>query len=257
MKCFRTILRYMTPMGWALGRICLSIIGPTRQFSTYQGSWLSNCTRNATFQIPSQHRKYLYYGVLNCNERHQLLMKRFNIFIRQMKTDVLVGFTELCSTKVDSQITNKMQVWGILSVWKIGRWTVRRDIHSIWIILKPALDTDRRWEQLLTVSASHLWVSPCNFPPQLTLINCTQNARFSIPSQYRTGNTYCATRRGIHCSWSVPKPSLDALRWWYLWASLCIFLPLMGLIQTFSTNVDSQNADINWLWGVSKPSLDS
>ena len=142
-------------------------------------------------------------------------MKRFNIFIRQMKTDVLVGFTELCSTKVDSQITNKMQVWGILSVWKIGRWTVRRDIHSIWIILKPALDTDRRWEQLLTVSASHLWVSPCNFPPQLTLINCTQNARFSIPSQYRTGDTYCATRRGIHCSWSVPKPSLDALSWWY------------------------------------------
>ena len=27
-----------------------------------------------------------------------------------------------------------------------------------------------------------------------------------------------------------------------LWASLCIFLPLMGLINTFSTKVDSQNA---------------
>ena len=130
----------------------------------------------------------------------------------------------------------------MLPVRKIGCWTVRRDIHSIWIILKPALDTDRRWEQLSAVSASHLWVSPCNFPPQLTLINCTQNARFSIPSQYRTGDTYCATRRGIHCSWSVPKPSLDALSWWYLWASLCIFLPFIGLIQTFSTKVDSQNA---------------
>ena len=132
--------------------------------------------------------------MLNCKERHQLLMKCFKTFLRCIKQmggaslcicQAPVGLTKLCSTKVDSQIIIKMQVWGILSVCKIGRWTVRRDIHSIWIVSKPALDAEGRWEKLLTVSASHLRVSSCNLPPWLTLINFTQNNRCSIPSQYK------------------------------------------------------------------------
>ena len=65
---------------------------------------------------------------------------------------------------------------------------------------------------------------------------------FQYPFSTKMG--YCATKRdiSIHCSWSDPKPSLDALSWWYLRASLCIFLPLMGLTKTCPTNVHSQNA---------------
>ena len=68
--------------------------------------------------------------MLNCKERHQLLMKCFKTFLRCIKQmggaslcicQAPVGLTKLCSTKVDSQIIIKMQVWGILSVCKIGR----------------------------------------------------------------------------------------------------------------------------------------
>ena len=126
--------------------------------------------------------------------------------------DTHVGLTKLCSTKVDSQITNKMQVLGILSLsaWKIVCWAVGRDIHSIWTISKPALDIEWRWERLLTVSASHLWVSPCDFPPRLTHKVHTKYLIFNTLS-VNIKNTILFTRRdmSIHCSWSIPKPSLD------------------------------------------------
>ena len=58
MKCFKPILRCMSPMGGALDSICLSIIGPTEPFSTKVGSQIarkmSHCLR-----IPSQCRKYI------------------------------------------------------------------------------------------------------------------------------------------------------------------------------------------------------
>ena len=42
MKCFKTILRCMRPMGGALNIIYLSIIGPTEPFSTKVGSQISH-----------------------------------------------------------------------------------------------------------------------------------------------------------------------------------------------------------------------
>ena len=128
-----------------------------------------------------------------------------------------------------------MQVWSILSIWKIVWWTVSRDIHSICIVSKHVLDAERMWEELLTISASHLWVTPCDFPTLLTLKLHTKYQIFNTLSVQKMG--YCATKRdiSIHCSWSDPKPSLDALSWWYLRASLCIFLPLMGLTKTCPT----------------------
>ena len=63
----------------------------------------------------------MYYGILNCKERYPLLlMKCFKTLFRCITQidllDTHVGLTKLCSTKVDSQITNKMQVFGILSL---------------------------------------------------------------------------------------------------------------------------------------------
>ena len=140
--------------------------------------------------------------MLNCNERQPLLMKCFVIFLSSIKQMVgpflcifltLVGLTELCFTKVDSRMTSKMvHFLVILPVWKIGSYTVGRDIHSIQMVPKPALDATGRCEKLLTVSASHLWVSLlCDFPPRLTL---------KLQTKYHIFNTYpLSTENGMMC----------------------------------------------------------
>ena len=136
-------------------------------------------------------------------------------------------------------------MFGILSLsaWKIVCWTMRRDIHSIWIISKAALDIEGRWEKLLTVSAGHLWVSPWDFPPWLTHKAHTKYLIFNTLSLNIDNGILCTRRDiSIHCSWSVPKPSLDVLIESMVWASLCIFLSLMDLTETIFTKIDSQNA---------------
>ena len=105
------------------------------------------------------------------------------------------GYRRLCFTKVDSQITNKMQVWSILSIWKIVWWTVSRDIHSICIVSKHVLDAERMWEELLTISASHLWVTPCNFPTLLTLKLHTKYQIFNTLSVQNRGYLLCYQER--------------------------------------------------------------
>ena len=178
-------------MEWASLCMILPLMGLTKIVSTKVDS--QNAHKMPNFKYPLSTEN----GVSFYNERHPLLKRCFQPFLKCMRQMggaslcillPLKGLTELlCSTKVDSQITNKMQVLGILSLsaWKIVCWTVRRDIHSIWIVSKFVLDAEGRWEKLLTVSASHLRVSSCNLPPWLTLINCTQNNRCSIPSQYK------------------------------------------------------------------------
>ena len=187
------------------------------------------------------------------------------------------GYRRLCFTKVDSQITNKMQVWSILSIWKIVWWTVSRDIHSICIVSKHVLDAERMWEELLTISASHLWVTPCDFPTLLTLKLHTKYQIFNTLSVQKMG--YCATKRdiSIHCSWSVPKPSLDVLSWWYelLYASFChswisprYFSPkltlkmhmkcqILGTLSVQKSGWYSIMRDDHCIWSASKPSSDA
>ena len=87
----------------------------------------------------------------------------------------------------------------------------------------------------------------------------------------------CATRRDIHCSWSVPKPSLDALSWWYelRYASFChswfslrhfptrLTLKMHTKCRILSTlSVQKMGCHctmrgIHCLWCVSKPSLNA
>ena len=125
------------------------------------------------------------------------------------------------------------------------------------------------WQYLPATYGSHRVISHHGW-----LSNCTQNTRFSIPSQHRNG-IWCATRRGIHCSWSVPKPSLDALSWWYelpyasfrhSWVSPRHFPPRLTLkmhtkcqiLNTLSvqkTGCHSTMRSIHCLWSVPKPSL--
>ena len=93
------------------------------------------------------------------------------------------------------------------------------------------------WQYLPATYGSHRVISHHGW-----LSNCTQNTRFSIPSQHRNG-IWCATRRGIHCSWSVPKPSLDdALSWWYEPPYASFRHSWVSPWSPFFTKVDSQNA---------------
>ncbi len=97
-------------------------------------------------------------------------------------------------------------------------------IAYLWIISKPALDIEGRWEKLLTVSVSHLWVSPCDFSPRLTHKVHTKYLIFNTLSvSIENGILFTKRDISIHCSWSVPKPSLGVLSWWYelLYASFC------------------------------------
>ena len=168
-------------------------------------------------------------------------------------------------------------MFGILSLsaWKIVCWTMRRDIHSIWIISKAALDIEGRWEKLLTVSASHLRVSPWDFPPWLTHKAHTKYLIFNTLSLNINNGILCTRRDiSIHCSWSVPKPSLDVLSRWYelLYASFChswislIYFPLSltlkmhmkcQILSTLSVRKIGSYyimRDDHCLWSASKPS---
>ena len=84
------------------------------------------------------------------------------------------------------------------------------------------------------------------------LSNCTQNARvFGTLSVIVWQMGWCATRRDIHCSWSVSKPSLDAQDRWeahriaYVcnsWVLMCHSLPTptLKLHQKYQIWVSAQ-----------------
>ena len=108
------------------------------------------------------------------------------------------------------------------------------------------------------------------------LSNHTKMPGFQYPLSVE--NWMCsATGRGIHCSWSVSKPSLDVLSQWHvlLDASFCHFgvssrhfpprltLKMHTKCQILSTlsvqkiGCHSTMIGIHCLWGVSKPSLNA
>ena len=56
MKCFKTFFRCIKPMVWASLFILLPLMGLTK--TLFHQGWLSKCTQNAKFQIPSQHTQW-------------------------------------------------------------------------------------------------------------------------------------------------------------------------------------------------------
>ena len=249
MKCFKTILRCMRPMGGALDRIYLSLIGPTEPISTKVGSQIAR--KMPHFEYPlSTENTYLYYGMLNCKEWHPLLMKCFKTFIRyinrweELLPCASFRYLWVSPSYVPQRLTlkslTKCKFGGILSVWKIGCRTTRREIYSIWIDSKAVLDAEGRWEKLLAVSIKHLCVSPCNFPSRFD--SHKLHIKYQIFNTLSVQKMGCCslpgeTSIGMKCS----KPIFRCIKP-MLWASLCIILPLMGLTDTFTTEVDSQNA---------------
>ena len=153
-------------------------------------------------------------------------------------------------------------------------YATNRDIHCSWSVPKPSLDVLSREYELPYASFCNSLVSPRHFPPRLTLKMHTKCVMLSTFSVQKTG---CySTMRGIHCLWSVSKPSLGAPdRWKELrCASSCRFI---GLTELCSTKVDYQNAHkipdvgyplstkmgchsnrrgIHCLWSISNPSSD-
>ena len=98
----------------------------------------------------------------------------------------------------------------------------RRGIHCSWSVPKPSLDDALSWwYELPYASFRHSWVSPRHFPPRLTLKMHTKCQILSTLSVQKMGCHY--TMRGIHCLWSVSKPSLDLCDRWeeLLCASSC------------------------------------
>ena len=114
-----------------------------------------------------------------------------------------------------------------------------RDIHSIWIVSKHNLSAEGRWGKLLTVSASHLWSSPFNFPPWFGSQIAHKIPDFQYPLSTDNGMLHYKERHPL-----VMKYSKTSFRFvqYMAWAFLCIFLSLMGPMKTFPTKVDPQNA---------------
>ena len=184
-RWFKSILRCMELMGGARDNICLSITGPTEPVSIKVGSQIACKIPHFGYPLSTQN------GMLNCKERHPLLMKCFKTFLRCIKQmggasfcifQTIMGLTEPFSIKVDSRITDKVQDLGILSVWKIGCWAASRDIHSIWIVSKPVLDAEGRLEKALIASVGRLWVLLSYFTAQFTLKLHTKCTVFNILS---------------------------------------------------------------------------
>ena len=185
MKCVKHILSRMRLNRGALDSIGISIIGPIEPFSTKVGSHIVSKMLHFGYNLSTEN------GMLNCKDRHPLLMKCFKTFLRCIKQmggaslcifQTIMGLTEPFSIKVDSRITDKVQDLGILSVWKIGCWTARRGIHCIWIVSKPVLDAEGRLEKALIASVSHLWVLLSYFTAQFTLKLHTKCTVFNILS---------------------------------------------------------------------------
>ena len=125
---------------------------------------------------------------------------------------------------VDSQIAHKIEAtrFSIPSQYRIwGDMLPYRDIHCSWSVPKPSLDVLIRWYELPYASFCHSLVSPRHFPPRLTLKMHTKCVILSTLSVQKLGCS--STMRGIHCLWSVSKPSLGAPdRWEELrCASIC------------------------------------
>jgi len=110
------------------------------------GSTLSNCTKLPDVGYPISMANDMMY----CNERHPLVMKCSNAFLRYKRQvggpsdsicKALVGLIVPCSTEVDSQIASKLLDVGYpLIVWKIWWCTARRDNHCLWSVSLPYLD---------------------------------------------------------------------------------------------------------------------
>ena len=105
------------------------------------GSTLSNCTKLPDVGYPIS----MANDMMFCNERHPLVMKCSNAFLRYKRQvggpsdsicKALVGLIVPCSTEVDSQIASKLLDVGYpLIVWKIWWCTARRDNHCLWSVI--------------------------------------------------------------------------------------------------------------------------
>ena len=167
-----------------------------------------------------------------------------------------------------------MQVLGFLAVWKIGWWTARRAIHSIWIVSSPALGAEWRWDKLSmsTVSVTQLWVSPCSFRPPVDSQIAHKIPDFQYPLSTESGML-----RDIHSIWIVSKPALGTEWRWetfftvsacHLLVSPCIFSPRLALklhtkYQIFNTLLVQKmgwyatTRDIHCSWSIWRPALDA
>ena len=152
----------------------------------------------------------------------------------------LMGLTVQFFTMLALKLHTKYQIF---KIYPLGTENgMLRDMHGIWIVSKPAVDTEGRWGKLLTVSVSYLWGSPWNFPPRLgSQIVHTQNTRFSISTPLSADNGMLHYRERHPLLMKYSKTFFQCMQY-VSWAFLCIFLSLMGLTKTFSTKVDPQNA---------------
>ena len=170
-----------------------------------------------------------------------------------------MGLTELCSAKVDYQIAQNTRCWVHPLSTKMDCHSKWRGIHCLWSVSKPSWDAWDGWEELLIEYIYQLLDPLSHFLPRLALKFHTKCHIFNSLSVQKMG--CCATRRGIHCSWSIPIPSLNALSWWYeltcayfchSWVSPRHFPPRLTLkmhtkCQIFSTlSVRKWDAIIQW-----------
>ena len=129
MNCFKTCLRFRRMMGEAVDSICQLLMGLTVPFSIAQ---LTLKLHTKCYQICNKYPLSTEYGMLNCKERHPLVMNCSKSFLRCIKLMVSMRFlmVHLSATdgshwaifppRVTFNMHTKCQILSTLSVQKMG-----------------------------------------------------------------------------------------------------------------------------------------
>ena len=99
--------------------------------------WLSNCTHNTRFGVPSEQGKY----IICCNKRYTLLLKCLISSLRYIRKvrgasdpihlPLMSTLYHFCCGGL-SNFTQKYQIWGTLFALEFGSYEMRRDRHCSW-----------------------------------------------------------------------------------------------------------------------------
>ena len=152
LECSKTFFKCIKLMVWASLCIFLPLVGLTETFPTKVDSQNAHKMPNLKYPLSKEN------GVSFYNERHPLLMRCFQTFLKCMRQMVgaslcillpFMGLTELCSAKVDYQIAQNTRCWVHPHSTKMACHSKRRGIHCLWSVSKPSWDAWDRWEELL------------------------------------------------------------------------------------------------------------
>ena len=172
MKYPKTFFKCIKLIVWASLCIFLPLMGLTETFPTKVDS--QNAHKMPNFKYPLSTEN----GVSFYNERHPLLMRCFQTFLkcmRQMRGASLciflpfMGLAELSFTKVGYQIAQNTRWWVRPLSNRMGCHSKRGDIHCLWSVSELSWDTWHRWDELLVESVYQLLVPLGSFLPRLAL----------------------------------------------------------------------------------------